>query len=103
MNNYTNSIAARTDRSPPASPPSPESLAPPHRTPDDDPDADSPSALRPASGHFLLGPQPFREKAPDFPLMPPHQPLQVQDARPILVRIPGRPVPPVHLPGRLQA
>ena len=31
--------------------------------------------------------------------MPPHQPLGVQDARPILVLVPGRPEPPVLLPG----
>src|SRR5205814_492579 len=51
---------------------------------------------------FLVSSQPFREKAPNFPPMPPHQPLRVQHARPILVGVPRRPEPPVHLSGPLQ-
>src|SRR5271157_3253084 len=62
--------------------------------------------VRPHSCHvllgFLLSSQPFRQKLLNFPAMPSHQPLQVQHARPILVLVPRRPEPPVHLPGLLQ-
>src|SRR5207247_3259307 len=38
----------------------------------------------------------------NFPAMPPHQPLQIQHAGTILVLVPRRTEPPVHLPGCLQ-
>src|SRR5262249_14983142 len=52
---------------------------------------------------FSLISQPLRQKAPDLRPMPPPQPLRVQHAGTILVLVPRRPVPPVLLPGCLQA
>src|SRR3954471_3440573 len=55
----------------------------------------------PPSRRFALISQPPRQESQHLTPVPPEQTLHVQHARTVLTPIPGRAVPPVHLPLRL--